>query len=53
MNETRQHIAALALPAILLITACGSNNTVKNDEGATAPAARSRQRPHAFASLLK
>lgn len=39
MNVTRQLIAALALPAILLITACGSNNTVKNDEGTPAPAA--------------
>lgn len=39
MNVTRQLIAALALPAILFITACGSNNTVKNDEGTPAPAA--------------
>ncbi len=39
MDVTRQLIAALALPAILLITACGSSNTVKNDEGTPASAA--------------
>jgi hypothetical protein len=39
MDVTRQLIAALALPALLFITACGSNNTVKNDEGTPAPAA--------------
>ena len=39
MNVSRQLIAALALPAILLISACGSNNTVKNDEGTPAPTA--------------
>src|ERR1700742_2070670 len=39
MNVNRQLLAALTLPAILLLTACGGNTTVKNDEGTPAPAA--------------
>jgi hypothetical protein len=39
MNVTRQQLTALTLPALLFMTACGSNTTVKNDEGTPAPAA--------------